>query len=503
MVRAHVARLYPRGIDARYRTTLSVLAHLCLFALAFFLSFLVAHDFTFHQTAPDDTRLPWFTGLFLKTLPFVLLIRFAVFGWMHQYRGSWRYVGLRDLFSVVVASHLSAFIFIAGYFVCENVAFRIYGRPLFEPLIFPQRVFLFDWLFTIAVVCSARIAFRFYHEEIRPSQAASAVRLLIVGAGDAGEAILREIFRMPEERYLVVGFLDDAAAKQHARIHGVEVLGRTDEIRAICTKEDVDEVLLAIPSANQRTIRAIIERCEGMNLRFRTVPGLTDLIAGRVQVTQIRDVDIEDLLGRPTVTLDTDGIGQYLRQRCVMVTGAGGSIGSEMCRQIARFEPKRLVLLEQVENNLFEIDRELRRTCPTLDVAAVVADVCDAARIEQVFAAEKPSAVFHAAAHKHVPMMELNPGEAVKNNIVGTRTLADTAIRHHVEKFVMISTDKAVNPTSIMGCTKRVAEMYVQHLSTRGSTQFVTVRFGNVLGSSGSVVPIFRQQIAAGGPVTV
>jgi FlaA1/EpsC-like NDP-sugar epimerase len=479
----------------RYRTALSILAHLALFTIALLLSFGLAYEFR--------QPVPWFTGQFLVVLPFTLLIKFVIFGLMHQYRGSWRYVGLRDLFSVVKASHLSAFAFVAGYYITENVALRLYARPLFTEYSFPQSVFLLDWLFTIAVVCSARMVFRFYHEEIRPSRIGPVVRLLIVGAGDAGEAVLREIFRMRQERYEVVGLLDDDPAKQQARIHGVEVLGRTDDIRSICEKHRVDEVLIAMPSAGQRKARQVVEQCQGTNLRFRTVPGLPELIDGRVQVSQIREVDIEDLLGRDPVTLDTQAIGEYLHGRRVLITGAGGSIGSEMCRQIARFAPARLILLERAENNLFFIERELRKRHPELDIVPVVGDIADAARMEQVFGSCGPQTIFHAAAHKHVPMMEINPGEAVKNNIGGTKMLADVAVRHNVEKFVMISTDKAVNPTSVMGCTKRVAELYVQQLSAKVPTAFVTVRFGNVLGSSGSVVPIFREQIAAGGPVTI
>lgn len=484
------------GVAAiRYRTAISVLAHLCLFATALLVSFGMAYEFR--------RAVPWFTGQYLVILPFVLLIKLVVFGLAHQYRGSWRYVGLRDLFAVVKASHISAFAFVVGYYLCENAVYRWYGRPLFVEYSFPPSVFVLDWLFTIALVCAARIGLRFYHEEIRTSPMGSIVRQVIVGAGDAGEAVLREIFRMREGRYQVIGFLDDDPAKQHARIHGVEVLGRTDQIRAICSRHSVDEVLIAMPSASQRKIRQIVELCSGTNLRFRTVPGLPDLIEGRVHVSQMRDVDIEDLLGREPVTLDTEEIGKYLRGRRVLVTGAGGSIGSEMCRQIARFAPERLILVERAENNLFYMERELRRDYPDLSVVPVVGDIGDAARVEQVLSAHRPSTICHAAAHKHVPMMEFNPCEAVKNNIAGTRTLADAAARHNVEKFVMISTDKAVNPTSVMGCTKRVAEMYCQLLSSRTQTQFVTVRFGNVLGSSGSVIPIFREQIAAGGPVTI
>ena len=265
----------------------------------------------------------------------------------------------------------------------------------------------------------------------------------------------------------------------------------------------MQEVLIALPHASPKVIRNLVVQCEGIGVLFRTMPAVTDVIEGRVQVSQIRDVDIEDLLRREPVELDTDKIGGQIQGKRVLVSGAGGSIGSEMCRQIAGFRPKRLVLLEQAENNLFEIDRDLRRRYPELEVVPCVADIIDRARLKSVFEREVPSIVFHAAAHKHVPLMELNAGEAIKNNIGGTVAVADTCLSAGVEKMVLISTDKAVNPTSTMGCTKRIAEMYVQSLTGRGKTQFITVRFGNVLGSSGSVVPIFKEQIAAGGPVTV
>jgi FlaA1/EpsC-like NDP-sugar epimerase len=268
---------------------------------------------------------------------------------------------------------------------------------------------------------------------------------------------------------------------------------------AVC----VDEVLIALPQATPRMIRGLVEQCEGLGVLFRTVPPVTDLIAGRITVSQVRDVDIADLLGRAEVALDEEGIGEQLRGRRALVTGAGGSIGSEMCRQIAKFSPRRLILVEQAENGLFEIEREIRKLFPELDVVPYVADVIDRTRLGTIFSAEKPSVVFHAAAHKHVPMMERNPGEAIKNNVMGTIAVADMAAEHGVGRMVMISTDKAVNPTSVMGCTKRVAEIYVQALNDRVETQYITVRFGNVLGSSGSVVPIFKQQIASGGPVTV
>lgn len=477
---------------SRHRSLIFVASHAFLFSLSLLLSFGLAYDFR-------DGRV-WFFHQFLPIIPLNIGIKLLVFGLMGQYRASWRYVGLRDWLSVIKATHISTFFFVLGFFLIENLAIRLREEPIFQT--FPQSVFALDWVGTAGLVCVARIAFRLYQEELRPVSA-SAARTLIVGAADAGVTLLREIQRMPDVPFEVVGFVDDDVRRQHTVIHQVPVLGTTDEIKALCDQYDVGDVLIAMPNATQREIRRVIEQCQGANLLFRTIPAMADLIEGKVQVSQIREVSIEDLLGRAPVNLDWELIGGYVRGKVVVVTGAGGSIGSEMCRQVARFNPKRLVLIEQAENNLFEIHRELLRRYEDLRIMPYVADICDRVRIDTIFATERPQAAFHAAAHKHVPMMELNPGEAVKNNILGTKTIADAAVKHGVGKAVMISTDKAVNPTSVMGCTKRVAEMYVQQLSHRSDTQFVTVRFGNVLGSSGSVVPIFREQIAKGGPVTV
>ncbi len=489
----------------QYRTPLRILLYALIFTLSLLFSLALKYDFKFLVQRPNAPDEFWLATQFLPALPLILIIKLAVFGLFGLYRSSLRYVGFRDILYIIVASYISTFVFIVSFFLTEYVfTFLPTSAPEGHAFgSFPQVAFLLDLVTTIGLACVVSIGVRFYHEEYLPADEAGTSRLLIVGAGDAGETLLREIQRMDVVRYEVVGFLDDEPQKQRTSIHGVRVIGRTPEVREVCKRFEVEEVLIAMPSAPQRTVRALVERCHGMNVHFRTVPALSDLIAGRVKVSQIRDVDIEDVLGREAVTLDTEAIGRYVCDKAVVVTGAGGSIGSEMCRQIARFGPKKLILLEHAENNLFTIEQELRRQFGNIPLGVYVADIADATRIDQLFAADRPNAVFHAAAHKHVPMMERNVGEAVKNNIGGTRTLADAAMRHHVEKFVMISTDKAVNPTSVMGCSKRVAEMYVQQLSGRGETQFVTVRFGNVLGSSGSVVPIFRAQIARGGPVTV
>jgi FlaA1/EpsC-like NDP-sugar epimerase len=347
------------------------------------------------------------------------------------------------------------------------------------------------------------MAVRLYHEEFRTEQAAKLKRFLIIGAGNAGEALLRELHRMPVEQYDVIGFVDDDPAKHGVSIHGIPVLGRINQLAEICKKQNIDEIAIAMPSATAKQLRRVVQICEGAKVRFQTVPSVTDIASGRYRVSQIRNVDINDLLGREAVQLDLEIIQQYLTNKVILVTGAGGSIGSEMSRQVCHFDPKLLLLVEQAENALFFIERELRKSFPQVAMEAVICDITDKVRVEQLFEKFKPDVVIHAAAHKHVPLMELNPGEAIKNNVIGTRTVADTADKYGAENFVMISTDKAVNPTSIMGSSKRVAEMYIQDLNRTSKTHFVTVRFGNVLGSNGSVVPIFKNQIAAGGPVTV
>ncbi len=484
-----------RAWSRSHQLTLSAAAHILIFALSWFLAFCLAYNFHFVE--------PWFSYFFLPLLPLVVLVKVTVFGSMGLFRTSFRYVGLRDLFSVTFAAWWSFFGVFIIYFGMANLHRLGIEYYPFEAMDFPDSVFLLDFGGTIALACGARIAVRLYYEETRPEAGANLPRLLIIGAGDAGANVLREILRMPLLQYRVAGFLDDDPAKLRTRIHNVEVLGTVDEVKRICDEYSIDEILIAMPSATKAQIRHVVDLCQGTNLRFKTVPAMADLIAGRVSVNEIRDVDINDLLGRAPVTLDTQQMAGFIGDRVIMVTGAGGSIGSEMCRQIAVFKPKRLILVEQAEQNLFEIDRELRGRFPDIDPAPYVCDICDAGRVRAIFERERPAVVYHAAAHKHVPMMEHNPGEAIKNNVRGTRTIADEAARIGCEKFVMISTDKAVNPTSIMGGSKRVAELYIQGLNDRCDTQFVTVRFGNVLGSSGSVIPIFKEQIAKGGPVTV
>lgn len=366
-----------------------------------------------------------------------------------------------------------------------------------------EGVVMLDLFTTIMALSALRMLIRLYHEEFFAETRGTVRRIMIVGAGNAGEALLREMLRRKDANYEVVGFIDDDPLKQQMSIHGITVQGTVVQLPALCEKLSIDEIAIAIPSATRKQLRHVVQVCQGTKLKFSTIPSLTDIASGKLKVSQMRDVDINDLLGREVIQLDLQQIAAFLTDKVILVTGAGGSIGSEMCRQVCAFNPKQLLLIEQAENPLFFIEGELRKNFPQVAMDAIICDITDKGRVEEIFGRYRPQVVIHAAAHKHVPLMEGNPGEAIKNNVIGSRTVADAADAFGAGHFVMISTDKAVNPTSIMGSSKRIAEMYIQDLNRTSKTSFVTVRFGNVLGSNGSVVPIFKKQIDEGGPVTV
>ncbi len=496
-------------VPSRYRPLLRHLyvaaVHLAMFGLSFVVAYGLRYDFRLPFLYPEEQVLvpPPVWDSFGELLFFILMVKLVVFGYFRLYAGWWQYVSVQDLIETFKASHISTIIIIGGVYLCRVLSAR--GLLAVE-LEVPDSILIIDWAATIALVGGLRFLVRIIREGSRPVSPAGLTRVLIVGAGDVGESVLRELYRLPVERYHAVGFVDDDLNKRGIRIHGVPVLGNVGDLAAIAERQKVEELIIALPQPKREELRRIIEVCKGRKLTFRIVPGVADLIEGRADLRRLREVDINDLLGREPVSLDIESIGQFLTGKVVLVTGAGGSIGSELCRQVVLFRPKKLVLLEQAENNLFDIDRELRASHPRLAIDPVIADICDRPRIEQVFREHRPAVVFHAAAHKHVPMMEINPGEAIKNNVFGSRNMVDMACRYESEAFVLISTDKAVNPTSIMGSTKRVTEMYCQAVSRTDRarhTKFVVVRFGNVLGSAGSVVPIFREQIARGGPVTI
>ncbi len=472
------------GLLLRYRRVLSVVVHLALFAVAQAGAFALRFEFAIPA---DYLQL---ASLWLAVSLGIHLAVFAVFG---MFSGMWRYTGANDLIALAKSSALSTLIF-AGFIVLGG--YRSY----------PRSILVIEFLLTMILVGGLRFGVRSLWQlaaTVAQKREGKSKRVLIVGAGDAGENLAREMVKTHGGRFEPVGFADDAPNKRGARIHGIPVLGTIADVPELVKKHAIEEVVVAIPSATGRDMRRILEACKPSGASVRTMPGIDHLIEGRVTVNQLRSVNIEDLLRREAVSLDMESISKLVEGRVVLVTGAGGSIGSELCRQVARFKPSRLVLVERAENALFEIHRELLAKNAEVSVAPCMADLCDEPRMRRVLMEHRPTVVLHAAAHKHVPMMEENPGEAVKNNVGGTRLLADLASEYQVERFVMISTDKGVNPTSVMGATKRAAELYIQGLSQKSKTRFVAVRFGNVLGSAGSVIPIFKEQIAAGGPVTV
>ncbi len=485
---------HPPAMLLRFRRGMIILAHIVAFAASLMLSFLVVHKMRFER--------PGWVDIYPPLLLFFLIVKLPVFGLFKQYRGWWRYVGISDLRDIFRASLISTLIVVALWFTIGRIdAVRANLPPdIKRPA---EGVCIADMFATVLMLGGLRIVIRLYYEEFRTAEAGRLKRFLIVGAGNAGEALLREIHRMPVAQYEVVGFIDDDPIKKGTNIHGIPVLGPVEQLPEVCEERNIEEIAIAMPSASHQQLRRVIQVCEGTKIRFRTVPSITDIASGKFRVSQIRDVDINDLLGRETVQLDLDLIEAFAKDKTILVTGAGGSIGSEMCKQLCNFTPKLLLLIEQAENPLFYIERELRNQFPAVRIKALICNITDRTRVDEIFENYKPQVVIHAAAHKHVPLMELNAGEAIKNNIVGTQVVADAADNSGTANFVLISTDKAVNPTSIMGSSKRIAEMYIQDLNRTSETHFVTVRFGNVLGSDGSVVPIFKKQIAEGGPVTV
>jgi len=449
------------------------------------LAWVLAYWLRFNLDLPDQ----YLRGM-LSGLAWVVPLHAAVFLFLGVYRGMWRYVSVKDLQRIVLAVALAAALVGAGVF-------------MFQLGDVPRSVLILQPILLIMAMGGARFAYRAWREQqIYGRIHMEGEPVLILGAGDAAVMLLRELKRSEEWR--VVGLLDDEAEKRGRSINGVPVLGGLGEVAGHAERLQVKNVIIAMPAAAAGVRRRAAEAAAAAGLAVLTVPAIDDLLSGRVSISQLRKVELEDLLGREEVKLDSDGLHQLLCGRTVLVTGAGGSIGSELARQIARFRPKRLVLFELSEFALYRIEEEFASLMPGTPVSTLVGDVKDAARVEAVFAMLRPEVVFHAAAYKHVPLMENeNAWEAVRNNVLGTLRVAEAAQRHGTGEFVFISTDKAVNPTNVMGATKRVAEMVCQALQQPGGTRFVTVRFGNVLGSSGSVIPRFREQIARGGPVTV
>ena len=432
-------------------------------------------------------------------LPVLMGIKILVFLLMGVYRGMWRYISVNDLMTILRATMVSSLMLIAVILAM----YRFEG--------FSRGVFVLDGLLTFLLVAGARVIIRqgfqskWFGNFRKPGDSAPPrikKSVLIIGAGDAGEKTLREIRDNPELNYRVKGFIDDDAVKIGRSIHDVRVLGRLEDLPVIAEKEGVQEVLIAIPSGTGEEKRRIMEICKSCGLSFKTLPGLGELIDGRVSVKALRDVNYEDLLGRPPVTLQDDDIRKYLKEKVVVVTGAGGSIGSELCRQIIRYAPRQVILVDSSEPNLYDVQMELKHRVQYLDYVAVLSRVQDRQAMGRMMRRYRPDGVFHAAAYKHVPMLERNPWQAVKNNIRGTQAMMEISVEQGVDRFILVSTDKAVRPTNVMGASKRCCERLLL-ANIGGPTRLMAVRFGNVVGSAGSVIPLFRRQIEAGGPVTV
>ncbi len=467
------------------------------------LAFAVAYAIRFDGQIPEVYRKQ-----FVLVLPYLLILRISLFNGFGVYRLIWRYVTMRDLPRFAVATACGSAVLVAARFlvgpVSEFVGLVVNARHATVP----WGVIALEFVLSSVGIVATRALWRLTTEEIRrktrePNNATAGTRALLIGAGAAGVMLAREFKSRLDTGLKIAGFVDDNPDKNGKIVHGIPVLGTTDQLPSLSRKHRADLAIIAIGNASATAVRRIVDLAESTSMRVQMIPELDDIITGRVAISKLRDVDIEDLLGREPVNLDTASIEEFVTDKTILVTGGGGSIGSEICRQVSRFRPKCLYLLDQAENAVFVVHRELIETFPGIEIIPLIANVTERERMREVFVQTQPDVVFHAAAHKHVPLMEANPGEAIRNNVGGSRVVADLAHEFVAEAFVMISTDKAVNPTSVMGASKRVAELYVQSMAAKSDTRFVTVRFGNVLGSAGSVVPIFKEEIARGGPVRV
>ena len=472
------------GLASSNRRAIVVAVHAVLAAFAYLATFTLRFDFQLPQS--EIVRL-------VQTLPYVVLLRVVVLEFFGVSRGSWRHVGSRDLVRLAVATTASSLVFVVVLFLTGTLS----GMA--------RTVVLLDWGIFIFLAGGARFAIRCAHEGQLPLQSGHGRRTIVVGAGGAAERLLRQSFHDGKRGMHFIGLLDDNTASHGRSLHGVEILGSIAQLAELSKRHQAELIVIAIPSASGEEMRRIVTLCEQTGLDFKRLPSLQEMLDGSVQAGQLRDVVVEDLLGRQPVYLDLARVEHDLGGQTVLVTGGAGSIGSELARQIAGFSPRRLILLEQAESPLYFVHLELIKNYPGLDVIPIIGDITDTKRVESVFAQYRPDYVFHAAAYKHVPLMEMNVGEAVTNNVLGTLRVAECAARYNARKFVLISTDKAVNPSSVMGTTKRLAERIVLGWPALRSsrTEFRAVRFGNVLGSDGSVVPLFRKQLAMGGPLTV
>ncbi|MDD5130146.1 MAG: nucleoside-diphosphate sugar epimerase/dehydratase [Candidatus Omnitrophica bacterium] len=462
-----------------YRKSFIIIAHFLVIAISYLVSFLLRFEFSIPKNE--------FSGFYLGLICLIIL-KPAVFWAFGLYHGLWAYASIDDLLKIIKANIMASIILITSVVILGGHGF-------------PRSVFIIDFFLCTSLVGGLRFISRFLKEGYYRNYDFHSKKILIVGAGDTGIMLLRE-YRKNPSMGRVIGFMDDSHMKLNGSIHGLKILGTRKDIPRVAEKYEIDEIIVAMPLVRGDQMRDILSYCEKTQAKIKIAPQLNKILSGKL-VIKPREVQPEDLLGRETVAIDLKGVSQYIKDKVVLVTGAGGSIGSEIARQIARFEPKEVILFDHHENFIYFLNLEYKVKYPGIKVKTFIGDIRDVGLLKQIFSKNKPRIVFHAAAHKHVPLMEENPVAAAKNNIFGSRNLIYAAHHYGVEKFILISTDKAVNPSSVMGLSKRVAEMILQAKSKNSKTKFMAVRFGNVLGSSGSVVPLFKKQIAEGGPVTI
>ena len=482
----------PAGLRRYNKKALVLLClHAVIFTVVYWFAFFIRNDFSVDATWPS---------VYLATVGGVVAVKLAIFYWLGHCHVSWRRIAFSDLTSLIWAATLAMLVVTS----IEGLILST-GRLGMFPRV-PRSVIVLDWAGTVLAIGGIRALWRSVREELRPIFTSKPIRTaLIVGADEAGELLARNLMSAANSQYFVVGFLDDDPGLLHNRVAGLEVLGGIDSASHEVGRRRVDEVMVQSGSLTGKRFRKLLEDCTQAGAQVKVMPAIDELLVGHDNPSHVkpRSVEIKDLLRREPVKLDNAAVRHLIEGNTVLVTGAGGSIGSEICRQVLRFHPKKLLLVERAENALFLLEQEFCRYDQRPPFEPLIADITDEARMDQIMIAHRPDVIFHAAAHKHVPMMEWNPAEAIKNNCIGTQILARLADRHGVRSFVMISTDKAVNPTSVMGCSKLIAERFVQALSAESKTRFLVVRFGNVLASNGSVVPIFQEQIRLGGPVTI
>lgn len=466
----------------RNASTIVVLHDLFMAAAAWQLSWFIR--FNFELVAYPDWKLS------LYALPMIMLVQGLVSYRFGLYRGLWRFASLPDLWNIFRSAILGALSITLVLFI----AIRLEGIPRSILVLYP--------VFLIFLLGGPRLGYRFWKDHtFKLNSGVAGQKILIVGAGSAGEMLVREMLR--EGSYKPIGFIDDNPKISNSELHGIPIIGTVDEMLAVSQRYDIDSIVIATPTATDEQMQKIVNNCEAIGVPIRTLPKLQEMVSSHVALDELREVSIEDLLGREKIELDWGIIQQGITDKIVMVSGGGGSIGSELCHQIARLNPAGLIIYEHSEFNLYNIQMELAKTYPDVPLFAVLGNICDRNNVEQILKKHRPNVLFHAAAYKHVPLLQNQLRIAAQNNIFGTKNLAELAIKYNCEKFVFISTDKAVNPANVLGASKRIAEMYCEWLNRRAVTKFITVRFGNVLGSAGSVVPLFRKQIKMGGPVTV